>query len=92
MYQIIRITDREGVAKGGSEDRERLGCIGEAKMEDGCVLIHCRYDRRGNPCDKYIRTSLVQSWKKDKETGRIVVETVNSVYHLDPVRIQQPQP
>ena len=86
MYQIVRITDREGVAKADSVDRERLGCIGEAKMDEGCVLIHCRYDRRGDPCDKYIRTSLVQSWKKDKETGRIVVETVNSVYYLDPVK------
>ncbi len=86
MYQIVRITDREGVAKADSADRERLGCIGEAKMDEGCVLIHCGYDRRGDPCDKYIRTSLVQSWKKDKETGRIVVETVNSVYYLDPVK------
>ena len=89
MYQIIRITDKEGVAKGSSEDRERLGCMGEAKMEDGCVLIHCRYDRRGDPCDKYIRTSLVQSWKKDKESGRIVVETVNSIYHLDPIHVER---
>ena len=80
MYQIVRITDREGVAKADSADRERLGCIGEAKMDEGCVLI------RADPCDKYIRTSLVQSWNKDKETGRIVVETVNSVYYLDPVK------
>jgi len=86
MYQIIRITDKEGVAKTGAEDRERIGCIGEAKMEEGCVLIHCRYDRKGNPCDKYIRTSLVQYWDKDEETGRIVVETVNSVYLLEPVK------
>ncbi|MCI9165218.1 MAG: hypothetical protein HFF64_04375 [Oscillospiraceae bacterium] len=84
MYQIIRITDREGVAKAGAEG---LGCLGEAKMEEGCVLIHCRYDRRGSPCDRYIRTSLVQRWDKDKATGRIVVETMNSVYHLDPVKM-----
>ena len=49
MYQIVRITDKEGVAKASPEDRENLGCIGEAKMEDGCVLLHCRYDRRGDP-------------------------------------------
>lgn len=87
MYQIVRITDKEGVAKASPEDRENLGCIGEAKMEDGCVLLHCRYDRRGDPCDRYIRTSLVQSWKKDKETGRIVVETMNSIYQMDPVKV-----
>ena len=87
VYQIVRITDKEGVAKAGPEDRENLGCMGDAKMDEGCVLIHCRYDRRGDPCDRYIRTSYVQSWKKDKETGRIVVETVNSVYQLDPVKI-----
>ena len=87
MYQIVRITDKEGVAKASAEDRERLVCIGEAKMDEGCVLLHCRYDRRGDPCDRYIRTSLVRSWKKDKETGKIVVETLNSVYHLDPVKI-----
>lgn len=86
MYQIIRITDKEGVSKAGSEERERIGCIGEAKMEDNCVLIHCHYDRRGEPCDRYIRTSLVRSWRKDKETGRIVVETCNSIYYLDPVK------
>lgn len=51
------------------------------------MLFHCRYDRRGDPCDRYIRTSLVQSWKKDRETGRIVVETMNSVYHLDPIKM-----
>ena len=79
MYQIIRITGRDGTAKADPEAREHLGCIGEAKMEENCVLFHCRYDRRGDPCDRYIRTSLVQSWKKDRETGRIVVETMNSV-------------
>jgi len=86
MYQITRITDKEGVARADVDSQERLGCMGDAKMEDGCVLIHCRYDRKGNPCDKYIRTSLVQHWDKNKETGRIVVETVNSVYQLDPVQ------
>ena len=87
MYQIIRITGRDGTAKADPEAREHLGCIGEAKMEENCVLFHCRYDRRGAPCDRYIRTSLVQSWKKDRETGRIVVETMNSVYHLDPIKM-----
>ena len=86
MYQIVRITDREGVAKADSADRERLGCIGEAKMDEGCVLIHCRYDRRGDPCDKYIRTSLVQSWKKTKEPGPFVGEGDNSAYNLDRVK------
>ena len=83
MYQIVRITDRKGVAKAEKEYIERLGCIGEAKMEDGCVLIRCRYDKRGEPCDRYIRTSLVQNWKKDKASGRVIVETMNSVYYLD---------
>lgn len=87
MYQIIRITDKEGVAKTGPEDKKNQGCIGDAKMEDGCVLIHCRYDRRGDPCDRYIRTSLVQNWQKNKETGRVVVETMNSVYHLDQIKM-----
>ena len=47
MYQIIRITGRDGTAKADPEAREHLGCIGEAKMEENCVLFHCRYDRRG---------------------------------------------
>ncbi len=87
MYQIIRITDKEGNAKNDSASREHLGCLGEAKMEEGCVLFHCHYDRRGERCNRFIRTSLVQSWKKDKASGRIVVETCNSVYQLDPVRV-----
>ena len=87
MYQIRRITDKSGVVKNSPEDREHQGCIGEAKMEDGCVLIHCRYDRRGEACDRYIRTSIVQNWQKDKETGRIVIETMNSVYYLDLIRM-----
>ena len=74
MYQIVRITDKEGVAKAGAEG---MGCIGEPKMEDGCVLIHCRYDRRGDPCDRYIRTSLVQTrrqagwWWRQKTVSTI---------------------
>ena len=88
MYQIIRITGRDGTAKADPEAREHLGCIGEAKMEENCVLFHCRYDRRGDPCDRYIRTSLVKTWKKDKETGRIVVETLNPIYHLDPEKME----
>ncbi len=87
MYQIIRITDLNGTVKSSAEDKERLGAIGEAKMEGGCVLMHCRYDRRGNPCDKYIRTSYVKKWDKDPRTGRIVVKTMNSFYHLDPVKV-----
>lgn len=86
MYQIVRITDRGGTAKAGAEYIARLGCIGDAKMEDGCVLIHCCYDKRGEPCDRYIRTSLVQNWKKDKEGGRVIVETMNSVYYLDQLK------
>ena len=49
MYQIKHITDKEGVAKAEAADRAHLGCIGDAKMEDGCVLFHCRYDSRGSP-------------------------------------------
>ena len=86
MYQILRITDKEGVAKADEESQNYRGCIGDAKMDEGCVLFHCRYDRRGEPCDRYIRTSLVQAWKKDKETGRIAVETMNSIYLLDQIR------
>ncbi|MDE7244946.1 MAG: hypothetical protein K2O18_13370 [Oscillospiraceae bacterium] len=87
MYQIIRITDKDGAAKTGPEYKQHRGCIGDAKMEDGCVLMHCRYNRQGEPCDRYIRTSLVQNWQKDKETGRIVIETMNSIYHLDPLKM-----
>ena len=86
MYQISRITDKTGVAKADPESLAYKGCKGDAKMDDGCVLFHCRYDRRGEPCDRYIRTSLVQDWKKDPESGRIVVQTMNSVYCMDPVR------
>ncbi|MDE7261748.1 MAG: hypothetical protein K2N78_06775 [Oscillospiraceae bacterium] len=85
MYQIVRITDKNGSVKSGPEDARNLGCVGDAKMEDGCVLIHCHYDQHGKPCDRFIRTSLVKEWQKDKLSGRIVVETVNSIYQLDPV-------
>ena len=83
MYQITRITDKEGVTKAGAEG---MGCIGEAKMEEGCVLFHCRYDQRGEPCDRYIRTSLVKDWKKDQEIGRVVLETMNSIYYMKQVK------
>lgn len=86
MYQITRITDLQGVPKSDPESLAHQGCLGDAKMEDGCVLFHCRYDRRGDPCDRYIRTSLVQDWRKDRESGRIVVQTMNSVYCMDPVK------
>ena len=64
MYQITRITDKEGVTKAGAEG---VGCIGEAKMEEGCVLFHCRYDQRGEPCDRYIRTSLARTGKRTRK-------------------------
>lgn len=86
MYQIMRITDKEGVARADPRSLAHQGCIGDAKMEDGCVLIHCRYDKRGEPCNRYIRTSLVQDWQKDRGSGRVVVTTMNSVYYLDLVR------
>ena len=85
MYQIVRITHKNGTVKTGPEEAKNLGCMGETKMDGGCVLMHCRYDHHGEPCDRFIRTSLVKEWKKDKETGRVVVETMNSVYQLDPV-------
>lgn len=86
MYQITRITDRDGAVRTEGPYRERTGCMGECRMEDGCVLIHCRYDRRGEPCDRYIRTSLVQNWRKDRESGRVTVETLNSVYVMDHIK------
>lgn len=86
MYQIARITDKNGAPKDTQETRRHLGCMGDARMDDGCVLIHCHYDGARKPIDRYIRTSTVQSWNKDKETGRIVVETMNTVYYLEPVK------
>ena len=83
MYQIMRITDKEGVTKADPTSLAHQGCTGDAKMEDGCVLFHCRYDKRGAPCNRYIRTSLVRDWKKDRASGRVVLETMNSVYYLD---------
>ena len=88
MYQIMRITDRSGAAKNLDASRDFTGCIREAKMEEGCVLFHCRYDRKGEPADRFLRTSRVQDWKKDPETGRITMETMNSVYILDQVRME----
>ena len=87
MYQIVRITDKNGNVKSGPEEAKNLGCVGDAKVEEGCVLMHCHYDQHGKPCDRYIRTSMVKDWKKDKQTGQIVVETVNSIYQLDPVHM-----
>ena len=76
MYQIKHITDKEGVAKAEPSGRAHLGC----------VLFRCRYDGHGDPCNRYIRTSLVQNWKKDPDSGRIIVETMNSIYYMDPVK------
>lgn len=86
LYQIIRITDSQGVSRNTAEDRERLGCIGSAKMDNGCVLMHLCRDGLGQPLNRYLRTSLMQSWDKDASTGRITVVTMNSVYHLSPMR------
>lgn len=86
MYQITHITDMQGTAKADPESISNLGCVGDAKMEDGCVLFHCHFDRQGQPCDRYIRTSPIKDWRKDKETGRIVVQTMNSVYCMELVR------
>ena len=82
MYQITRITERNGVIRTDDEARKHMGCIAAAKMEEGCVLLHCRRDGAGKSCDRYIRTSLVQSWDKNPSTGDVVVETMNSIYHL----------
>ena len=86
MYKIERITNRSGVIKTDEESRRNMGCIAAAKMEDGCVLLHCRRDNQGSICDRYIRTSLVQSWDKNTNTGDVVVETMNSVYRLKLVK------
>ncbi len=86
MYKIERITNRSGVIKTDEESRRNMGCIAGAKMEDGCVLFHCRRDNEGCVCDRYIRTSLVQSWDKNTSTGDVVVETMNSVYKLKLLR------
>lgn len=82
MYRIDKITDRKGLLKTDEDSRRHTGCIAAAKMEDGCALLHCRKDNQGRVCDRYIRTSLVQDWKKDSATGDIVLETMNSIYHL----------
>ena len=41
---------------------------------------------RTDPCDRYVRTSLVEDWKKDKELGRVVVKTMNSIYYMKQVK------
>lgn len=86
MYQITRITNRSGGMRTDEQARQYMGCIASAKMEEGCVLLHCCRDRDNRTCDRYIRTSYVQSWNKDNSTGDVVVETMNSIYHLKYVK------
>lgn len=86
MYRIEKITDRHGVIKTDEESRRNMGCIAAAKMDEGCVLLHCRRDNQDKVCDRYIRTSLVQSWDKNTNTGDVIVETMNSVYRLKLVK------
>ena len=85
MYKIEKITDRKGWVKDDEDSVRHMGCLVVAKMEEGCALLHCRKDNRGRICDRYIRTSLIQHWDKDKDTGDIILETMNSVYHLKQV-------
>lgn len=82
MYRIEKITDRKGWVKTDEESCKHTGCLATAKMEDGCALLHCRKDNQGRICDRYIRTSLIQNWTKDKSTGDIMLETMNSRYYL----------
>lgn len=82
MYEITRITTRSGGLRTDAEARQYTGCRANAKMEEGCVLLHCLRDNTGQPCDRYIRTSLVQTWNKDSRTGDVMVETMNSIYYL----------
>ena len=85
MYKIEKITDHKGWIKEDDDSVRHMGCLVSAKMEDGCALLHCRKDNKGSVCDRYIRTSLVQHWEKNKDSGDIVLETMNSVYHLKQV-------
>lgn len=39
-------------------------------------------------CDRFIRTSLVKEWKKDPEIGRVVLETMNSIYYMKQVKTE----
>ena len=65
MYKIVKITDRNGIIKTDEDSRRHMGCLAAAKMEDGCALLRCRRDNAGHACDRYIRTSLIQNWKKN---------------------------
>ena len=85
MYKIEKITDRKGWIKEDDDSIRHMGCFVSAKLEDGCALLHCRKDNQGSLCDRYIRTSLIQRWDKDQNTGDIVLETMNSFYHLKQV-------
>ena len=82
MYKIEKITNRKGWIKDDEDSVRHMGCIVAAKMEDGCALLHCRKDNQGRTCDRYIRTSLIQNWKKENTSGDITLETMNSVYYL----------
>ena len=82
MYKIVKITDRKGLIRTDDDSRRHMGCIAAAKMEEGCALLHCRRDNLGHVCDRYIRTSLIQNWQKNDNTGDIILETMNSVYYL----------
>ena len=82
MYKIEKITDRNGLIKTDDASRSHMGCLAAAKMEDGCALLHCRRDNNGRVCDRYIRTSLIQNWNKNSNTGDIILETCNSIYYL----------
>ena len=85
MYKIDKITDHKGWIKEDDDSCRYTGCLVTAKMEDGCALLHCRKDNQGRACDRYIRTSLIQNWKKNNTTGDIALETMNSVYYLKQV-------
>lgn len=87
LYKITGITTPDGTPRTDGRYPERIGrtCRFLAPPEYGySMFIAYERDQNGEPYPGVLRTSTVLHVDKD-ESGAMAVETVNSIYHFEPI-------
>jgi len=84
MYQIQKVTDRDGFIKQDEAYKRRTGSIGGIRRLQLYypMIIEYKKDNQGNTKTGYLQTSVVIKIDCNSEDNSYIVTTTNSIYYL----------
>ena len=86
-YKIINITDKQGNIRTDGRYPQRVNSVVTIELLEvgSCFFYNNVLDNEGNDKEGRLRTSAVMSIRESLVDKTLAVETMNSVFYLEPI-------